>query len=143
MVLLDRMLVPPAVASQLAGHVFLTRRNRCSQQPAQVKIAANTLAIGALNAEQGTGMLQVQHVFDLADPRPAVRPVEFQLRFQRLEPGKLRGQRRGVLHAPSLTLAKDRARARGPRHLELLMRHVGVVGFRVAPDAADPAGGQS
>ena len=88
-------------------------------------------------------MRHVQHVLDLADARSALRRVEFHLGLQRLQPRKLCRQRRSILHAPSLTLAKDRARARGPRHLELLMRHVGVVGFRVAPDAADPAGGQS
>ena len=76
-------LAEPALADHFAGNRGLMRRRCAGESFTQVKIAADTFRVMAIQAEDGLGIVRIDSVFHLAVSRGA----------RRAEIGKFNGQR--------------------------------------------------
>ena len=61
----DRRLASPALTAYFAGRGGAARGNGLGEFLTQIKIATDAFVVGAIEAEDGLGVCEVHHVFDL------------------------------------------------------------------------------
>ena len=90
--LMNGGLAEPALTGHFAGNRGFARGRRPGEGFAQVKIAANTFRVIAIQAEDGPGMLRIDGVFDLPVSRGAFRVEISKFNGQRFQVAKLLGK---------------------------------------------------
>ena len=106
----DCVLRKPALAGKLARYTGLAGGHRLGDHLAEVEIAADTLRIGTIQAEDGLGVLRIDSVSDRMVASQPLRREMAEFYGEGLQLGILRLQTGGFLAALVLEAAVIRSR---------------------------------
>lgn len=97
--LIDFGLAGPALTAHLAGRGLAALGNRFCQRLGQIEISADAFLVGAINAEDGFGVLGMKGELDLFAPGEASGLKMGELRGQRFQFLKLFGEADRLFHS--------------------------------------------